>query len=155
VNFALAASLCAIIYGLVSIKWIIRQPAGNEIMQDIALAIQQGAEAYLSRQYKIIALVGALLFLIIKFFLDWETAGGFLIGALFSALAGFVGMHISVRANVRTAQAAYAGIDQAFLIAIRGGSITGMLVVPAWGFWPSAATMEFCWQSVCMNPCMP
>jgi len=128
VNFALAASLCAIIYGLVSIKWIIRQPAGNEIMQDIALAIQQGAEAYLSRQYKFIALVGALLFLIIKFFLDWETAGGFLIGALFSALAGFVGMHISVRANVRTAQAAYAGIDQAFLIAIRGGSITGMLV---------------------------
>ena len=127
-NFALAAALCAIIYGLVSIKWIIRQPAGNETMQDIALAIQQGAEAYLSRQYKIIALVGALLFLIIKFFLDWETAGGFLIGALFSALAGFVGMHISVRANVRTAQAAYAGIDQAFLIAIRGGSITGMLV---------------------------
>ena len=127
-NFALAAALCAIIYGLVSIKWIIKQPAGNETMQDIALAIQQGAEAYLSRQYKIIALVGALLFLIIKFFLDWETAGGFLIGALFSALAGFVGMHISVRANVRTAQAAYAGIDQAFLIAIRGGSITGMLV---------------------------
>ena len=127
-NFALAAALCAIIYGLVSIKWIIKQPAGNETMQDIALAIQQGAEAYLSRQYKIIALVGALLFLIIKFFLDWETAGGFLIGALFSALAGFVGMHISVRANVRTAQAAYAGTDQAFLIAIRGGSITGMLV---------------------------
>jgi len=128
VNFALAAALCAIIYGLVSIKWIIKQPAGNETMQDIALAIQQGAEAYLSRQYKIIALVGALLFLIIKFFLDWETAGGFLIGALFSALAGFVGMHISVRANVRTAQAAYTGTDQAFLIAIRGGSITGMLV---------------------------
>jgi len=127
-NFALAAALCAIIYGLVSIKWIIKQPAGNETMQDIALAIQQGAEAYLSRQYKIIALVGALLFLIIKFFLDVETAGGFLIGALFSALAGFVGMHISVRANVRTAQAAYTGIDQAFLIAIRGGSITGMLV---------------------------
>ncbi len=127
-NFALAAALCAIIYGLVSIKWIIRQPDGNETMQDIALAIQQGAEAYLSRQYKIIALVGALLFLIIKFFLDVETAGGFLIGALFSALAGFVGMHISVRANVRTAQAAYTGIDQAFLIAIRGGSITGMLV---------------------------
>jgi len=127
-NFALAAALCAIIYGLVSIKWIIKQPAGNETMQDIALAIQQGAEAYLSRQYKIIALVGALLFLIIKFFLDWETAAGFLIGALFSALAGFVGMHISVRANVRTAQAAYAGTDQAFLIAIRGGSVTGMLV---------------------------
>jgi len=127
-NFALAAALCAIIYGLVSIKWILKQPVGNETMQDIALAIQQRAEAYLSRQYKIIALVGTLLFLIITFFLDWETAGGFLIGALFSALAGFVGMHISVRANARTAQAAYAGTGQAFLIAIRGGSITGMLV---------------------------
>ena len=127
--FAPVASLCAIIYGLVSIKWIIKQPAGNETMQAIALAIQQGAETYLSRQYKIIALVGTLLFSIISIFLDAETAGGFIIGAVFSALAGFLGMHISVRANVRTAQAAYAGTGQAFLIAIRGGSITGMLVV--------------------------
>lgn len=126
--FAPVAAFCAIIYGVVSIKWIMKQPAGNETMQDIALAIQQGAKTYMSRQYKIIALVGTLLFLIITFFLSLETAGGFLIGALFSSLAGFVGMHVSVRANVRTAQGAYTGIDQAFLIAIRGGAITGMLV---------------------------
>ncbi len=127
--FALIAAIAAILYSLILLKWIKKQPSGSEQMQTIALAIQQGAEAYLSRQYQVIALVGAALFLLIGFLLNWETACGFAIGALCSALAGFVGMHSSVRANVRTAQAAYSGTSDAFMVAIRGGSITGMSVV--------------------------
>ncbi len=127
--FALSTAIIALIYSFVSSKWIYQQPVGNEKMQAIALAIQQGAQAYLARQYQVIAIVGVLLLILIGFLLNWETAGGFAIGALFSGLAGFMGMHISVRANVRTAQAAYAGANHAFLIAFRGGSITGMLVV--------------------------
>ncbi len=129
IYFALIAAASAILYGLLAIRWIKKQPAGSPSMQFIAGAIQEGAEAYLARQYKIITLVGLLLLLIIGSFIDIETAGGFVLGAIFSSLAGFLGMHISVRANVRTAQAAQAGAGQAFLIAIRGGSITGMLVV--------------------------
>jgi len=127
--FALITAVAAILYGLIALNWIKKQPAGNQPMQAIALAIQQGAEAYLSRQYRVIAWVGAALFLLIGCLLNWETAGGFAIGALCSALAGFVGMYSSVRANVRTAEAAYSGTYHAFLVAIRGGSITGMLVV--------------------------
>lgn len=126
--FALAAAFSAILYGLFTIRWIKAQPACTEQMMAIAFAIQEGAETYMSRQYKVIALVGAILFLIIAISINWETAGGFLTGASFSAMAGFIGMHISVRANARTAQGAYSGIEKAFLIAIRGGSITGMLV---------------------------
>jgi len=127
--FALIAAIAAILYSLILLKWIKQQPSGNEQMQAIALAIQQGAEAYLTRQYKVIAWVGTALLLLVGFLLNWTTAGGFALGALCSALAGFVGMHSSVRANVRTAQAAYSGAHHAFLIAIRGGSITGMSVV--------------------------
>jgi K(+)-stimulated pyrophosphate-energized sodium pump len=127
--FAPVAALCAILYGLITIKWIKAQPACTEQMRAVAAAIQEGANAYLSRQYKVvIALVGIILFFIIASFINLETAGGFVIGSTFSALAGFIGMYISVRANSRTAQAAITGIDRAFLIAIRGGSITGMLV---------------------------
>ena len=129
IGLALASALIAIFYGLLTIRWIKKYPRGNDAMQQIAKSIQQGAKAYLARQYSVIALVGLLLFGIIGYGLNWPTAGGFAIGACLSALAGFLGMNISVRANVRTAQAAYEGTSRAFQIAFRGGSITGMLVV--------------------------
>jgi K(+)-stimulated pyrophosphate-energized sodium pump len=127
--FALLCAVAAVAYGLFSATWILKLPQGSERMKQIAAAVQEGAAAYMKRQYSIIALVGVVMFVILFATLGAKTAIGFAVGALFSGLTGFIGMFVSVRANIRTAEAAKSGINKALNVAFRGGAITGMLVV--------------------------
>jgi K(+)-stimulated pyrophosphate-energized sodium pump len=124
-----AAGLLALLYAIYLIFWVLRQPEGNDRMKEIAKAIQEGAQAYLNRQYTIIAGIGAVIFLFLTFTLGWKTGVLFLIGAVLSGAAGYVGMNISVRSNLRTAEAARGGINPALQLAFRGGAVTGFFVV--------------------------
>ncbi len=126
---SIGAGALAIVFGIVSTRWILAQPAGSSRMQEIATAIQEGAAAYMNRQYTTIGIVGVVLAIILAIALDLGSAIGFVIGAVFSGLAGYIGMYVSVRANVRTAEAATKGVNPALDVAFRGGAITGLLVV--------------------------
>lgn len=130
IRLAIGAGIITILYGIYLIRWVLLQPVGNKKMQDIAKAIQEGASAYLNRQYRVVAIIAIVLFFVLGFIKDlgWTTAWGFAVGAILSAAAGYIGMNIAVRANVRTAEKAKDGLNSALTLAFRGGAVTGLLV---------------------------
>ncbi len=130
IRLAIGAGIITILYGIYLIRWVLLQPVGNKKMQDIAKAIQEGASAYLNRQYRVVAIIAIVLFFVLGFIKDlgWTTAWGFAVGAILSAVAGYIGMNIAVRANVRTAEKAKDGLNSALTLAFRGGAVTGLLV---------------------------
>ena len=127
--FALISSVIALAYGSFLISWIMKKPTGNDAMREIAAAIQAGAKAYLNRQYRTIGIIAVILFFILGFALTWTIAIGFIVGAVLSALAGFIGMNVSVRSNIRTTEAARSGLAPALSLAFNGGAVTGFFVV--------------------------
>ncbi|NQV88991.1 MAG: sodium-translocating pyrophosphatase [Parcubacteria group bacterium] len=129
IQYAIGAGILALLYGGLLIKWILARPAGEGKMKGIALAIQEGASAYMARQYKVIAAIGVIMFFILGVVLGWSLAFGFAVGAILSSLAGYIGMSVSVRANVRTTEAAKTGLSEAMDVAVRGGAVTGLFVV--------------------------
>jgi K(+)-stimulated pyrophosphate-energized sodium pump len=141
--FGVAGGLAAVLFAIVLIAIVLRKPTGNDRMREIAAAIQEGAAAYLNRQYMLIAIIGVIIAIIIGIFINWETAGLYIVGAVLSAAAGYVGMNIAVRANVRTAEAARGGLNPALQLAFRGGAVTGFMVVGLGLLGVSAAYLVF------------
>src|SRR5438552_15132253 len=127
--FGVAGGLAAVGFAVVLIFLVLSRPSGNDRMREIASAIQEGAAAYLNRQYTVIAIIGVIIAIVIGFFINWTTAALYIVGAILSAVAGYVGMNIAVRANVRTAEAARGGLDKALQVAFRGGAVTGFMVL--------------------------
>ncbi len=141
--FGVAGGLAAVAFAVVLILLVLRLPTGNDRMREIAAAIQEGAAAYLNRQYTVIAIIGVIIAIVIGFFVNWTTAALYIVGAVLSALAGYVGMNIAVRANVRTAEAARGGLNKALQVAFRGGAVTGFMVVGLGLLGVSAAYLVF------------
>jgi K(+)-stimulated pyrophosphate-energized sodium pump len=141
--FGVAGGLAAVAFAVVLIVIVLRQPTGNDLMRQIAAAIQEGANAYLNRQYTVIAIIGVIIAIVLGFSINWNTAGLYVVGAVLSASAGYVGMNIAVRANIRTAEAARSGLNAALQVAFRGGAVTGFMVVGLGLLGVSAAYIVF------------
>src|SRR5438445_556656 len=141
--FGVAGGLAAVAFAVVLIFLVLNKPTGNDRMREIAAAIQEGAAAYLNRQYTVIAIIGVVIAIVIGFSIDWRTAALYVVGAVLSASAGYVGMNIAVRANLRTAEAARSGLNSALQVAFRGGAVTGFMVVGLGLLGVSAAFLVF------------